>query len=417
MTDRSLAVWSVSTGVRLASLPNSDVGYGRAAFSPDGRWLATAELFNTNLYGGKARLWDATTWAEARLEGAEAPQFNDLAFSPDTRFLAGASISDGTMIWQLPEGKLRRVLTGHTGSIRAVAFSPDGTSIASAGEDMTVRTWSAAQGEANRVIHGHTGGVLAVAFSPDGERLISGGQDGQARIWDLTVDPDVGDFVDRQGQGSNVEAIAYAEGGRQIVTFNRAGWVSRSESESQASIDVIGTDAGVGWLTPAEPACFDAEGRRLLAMGSDRREALCIDVRGGRRIVFHGHTLAIRWTTLSADGTRAATAALARPSPSGLRGEVIVWNTADGRPLFRWESARDQPRRVALDATGRRMALSAVRDGVGPWRDEANAVPFLAVFDIDTGRELFRQDPVSDQCWAIAFSPDGRRLASAAQHR
>ena len=94
-----------------------------------------------------------------------------------------------------------------------------------------------------------------------------------------------------------------------------------------------------------------------------------------------------------------------------------MWDAADGRPLFRWQSARDQPRRVALDATGRRVVISAVHDGVGPWRDGAGAIPFLAVFDVDTGREVFRNDTFSEQCWAMDFSPDGGRLAAAGLNR
>ena len=164
----------------------------------------------------------------------------------------------------------------HSGLVRAIAISPDGSSIAAA-EETTISIWKFPQGAAYRVIRGHTQLILSLAFSPDGQRLVSGGQDGEAKIWDLTVDPDLGAVVDLDRR--NTDAIAYAEGGRQILTFDREGRIARSQSESQASIETIGTGVRVGWITPAEPACFDAEGRRLVAVnGGDRREAVCLNV-------------------------------------------------------------------------------------------------------------------------------------------
>jgi WD40 repeat protein/V8-like Glu-specific endopeptidase len=115
---------------------------------------------------------------------------------------------DGTVrVWRLADGTPRRpwqarrphgrqttghqILTGHTGTVRAVAVGalPDGTPvIVSGGEDGTVRVWRLADGtSAGQPLRGHDGWVdaLAVGALPDGTPVIVGGSDATVRVWRL----------------------------------------------------------------------------------------------------------------------------------------------------------------------------------------------------------------------------------------
>jgi WD40 repeat protein len=85
------------------------------------------------------------------------------------------------------EPKLQDTLKGHTNWVMSVAFSPDGKTLASASVDQTIKLWDVATGKEQATLKGHTEVVFSVAFSPDGKRLASGSKDGTIKLWDVAV--------------------------------------------------------------------------------------------------------------------------------------------------------------------------------------------------------------------------------------
>ncbi len=66
----------------------------------------------------------------------------------------------------------------------SVAFSPEGKRLASASVDGTVRLWDVKTGRLLTVLRGHPSGVADVAFSPDGRELAAGcGYRGTGEVW------------------------------------------------------------------------------------------------------------------------------------------------------------------------------------------------------------------------------------------
>jgi WD40 repeat protein/serine/threonine protein kinase len=418
--DRTIALIDVATGETATRLPPSRTGYREAVFSPDGRWLATATS-NEFSVANRVNVWDAATGTEAVWLDMGPEGHSRLCFSPDSRSLAGADFQTGTIrIWDLPGGKIRRVLPGHDRHTLALAFSPDGIRLASTGRDGKVRITNLFTGLTEREIRGHTEAVNSLAFSPDGGRLVSAAQDGQALVWDLTRDPEVASVDTQLIAGRNAgEALAYTRDGREFVAIDRSGIVYRYESGTNRLLGIFETGQSLEWMPRSRLASFDAEARHILMVSKSARlrEAVRIDTTGnGAKVVLRGHVLPIRWARLGPDGSRAVTAGGSGAGLDGLRGEVIVWDAGRGLALYRWTSPTDVPHAIALDVSGRYLAISAVRVKIEPDGSPVE-IPFLAVLEVANGREVIRHEPLTSPCLAVGFSPDGRRLAAACNDR
>jgi WD40 repeat protein/serine/threonine protein kinase/tetratricopeptide (TPR) repeat protein len=461
--DQTAKIWEVATGAELRTLPVHADPHGltvsaSAAFSPDGKQLATggdkgidvweltrdarkppalrltlrghkfpfmtAVVFRpdgrqlASVEGREVKVWDLTTGAEAlTLEASQRGSFHGAAFSPDGRYLAAGEVGI-VRLWDTATGRLLQSIGGHNGQVWGVAFSPDGRQLASAAGDGTVRVWSVPRGEEVLLFRGHRGEVRSVAFSPDGQRLVTGGMDGTVKVWDLTVHPEHGSMQ----RAKEPEAVAFAENGMHLVIVQRGGRLLTTSCDTLAMVGraprVALTDK---WMTPAEPACLYADGRRLAGVSyEDPTVARCWEVQTGQeRLVLRGHTLPLGLVTTSPDGRRIATSA-PRWRPGGPvprdaapRAEVKVWDGADGRPLLELAEPGLSVTRLALSPDGNRLALAGEQVTSVPGEEKTTRKAVLRVYAIDSGKVIHSFSGGDGPLLGLAFSPDGTRLAAA----
>ncbi|NUQ24324.1 MAG: WD40 repeat domain-containing protein [Saprospiraceae bacterium] len=147
------------------------------AISNDSRYLCTGDM------DGEAILWRADNGIpqiSARLKGHQKT-VSCIAFDPGNEYVLTGS-DDGTVrLWDV-EGRLVKVLKGHQYPVTAIAFIHGGKTIVTAGLDGNIRLWSF-DTETLSQTYAHTQEINDVCFSPDGSLVLTGSADQTARLW------------------------------------------------------------------------------------------------------------------------------------------------------------------------------------------------------------------------------------------
>ena len=186
--DYTAVVWDSGSMKELKQLIGHNAAVNTAAFSPDGRWLATGGDDNQIL------LWDVSTLRDPQLEpvpillDGHTAKVVDLAFSADGKYLASASWDRRVGIWDISALKLMRYLSGHQGPVNTAQFSGDGRYVYSGGADGHIRLWRLTTGEYLRSVVRNGFGINVMDLSPELNVLAYGGSNGMMRSISINAD-------------------------------------------------------------------------------------------------------------------------------------------------------------------------------------------------------------------------------------
>ena len=297
--DGSARIWDPGTEdlLQVVGAP-SDVAVRRLALHPNGRVAVSSQA------DGSARIVDVARRRQlVSLRHERA--VNDASFSPDGKLVLTASDDGSARLWSLAGRPVRSLL--HGGRVFRAVFSPDGKRIVTAGDDRLVRVWRTGDGKLVRVLTGHSGAVLDVAVSPDGSFVASAGDnaDKTARIW--RIDGPQLHVLRHRGP---VVRIAFSPDGKLLAT---------ASGDEMARLWRVATGKLArtlrGHTAFVRDVDFGRNGRRLLT-ASDDGDARVWSVRSGRTLhVLRGHFGVVLSARFSRDGRWAVTAG---PRTAGL---------------------------------------------------------------------------------------------------
>jgi WD40 repeat protein len=264
------------------------------AFSPDGKRLASASLDRTVV------LWDlASRKPTAPLEGF-AGKVHCVAFSPDGKRLASANEDKAVIVWDVESRERLATLAGHREAVVDVAFSPDGKRLASASEDQTVILWDVDSQKRLATLPGYKGAVYSVAFSPDGKQLASANNDKAVILWDV----DSGKQLDTlKGHEDTVFSVAFSPDGKRLASASRDKTVILWDVASRKQLPPL-----QGHKDIVFGLAFSPDGKRLVSASKDKTLILWSVASGRKLATLQGHKAAVESVAFSPDGKLLASA-------------------------------------------------------------------------------------------------------------
>lgn len=370
-----------------------------------------------------------------------------VSFSPNGRRLISGGSDGMVRIWDGRSGQPLVALKGHRSRVLAIAWAPDSSSFVTGGSDGSARLWRSGIGRSPYPLEGHSSEITALSFSPDGKKLLSVSRGGDGRLW--TVD--------------GGELIHRLSGPRRAID---QAFIS---ADGERAITLVSGGTGVGGRTPCIVKVWDVRSGQIKYSFGEQLElgrALSVSNDGNRVLTtptaaasglgeaepvgllfdltaetptpiatLRGHSGPLSTAAFSPDGSLLVTGG----EDHGLR----IWDGKTGQALRQLEGHREPVRAVVFSPDGRRL-LSGAGDRSARLFDAGTASTLhvfggqvgavRAVHFSPDGRSALTVDS-GDRAWlwntetgrllaalakatqkshtAMAFSPDGTRIASA----
>jgi WD40 repeat protein len=390
---RTLGAFTSAGAVLLVDPPTSQLQTAFTGFPPPtgphradlilssrGDWFALGDN------EGNIRIASARNGHEQARWRAHAGPVTALAASRDDRWLAsGAGRADHAVrLWNAPQGQSVAVFEGHTAWISAVAFSPDASLLASASGDQTIRLWDLKERKPTLVLRGHRQEVLALTFTPDGKTMISGSMDGTVRLWSTARPkrPEAPLFL--HGCRSLPASIA---NGAKVLGVDTNAQLIRWDSAT------LQQNRGAPFGPPKVQILAVSPTQPLLAVGTPEASIQILDGPTGSlqtNLVFNPQATVVTDLMFSGNGRRLI----------AVKGHyaVQVWECASWKTEACWAVGRSLMTAVEVSPDGRYLV---------------SAGHTVRIWDLQTGNLSMEFEAHPQSTTALAFSPDGKLLATA----
>jgi RNA polymerase sigma factor (sigma-70 family) len=285
------------------------------AFAPGGKTLFSG----ADITGDRLTEWDLATGKVARELGSETSGAKDLALSPDGRFLAACDHFNSIGLYELATHKEVRRFKGHTNVVVSACFSGDGKTLATGSYyDKTLRLWDVTTGKARQQIALNQDWPCNAAISPDGKVVAAGGfRDGSVYLWDTAS----GKLVRKLPTPHQpAYSVAFTADGRALATAGIGPAVHLWDVATGRPLRQFG-EPTCSWMTRV---AFSPDGRTLAIAGNDNAVSLWEVEFGGKRGKFVGHAGPVHALAFSPDGRRLAS--------GGDDTTILIWDVAGHVP-------------------------------------------------------------------------------------
>jgi WD40 repeat protein/serine/threonine protein kinase len=385
--------WNVGPGTLQPAPSPLPEDVRTVAFAPDGRLLVVSEASAMSSAG--TRPWSLAIGDRQRFARERGGPVSVAQFSPDGQTLAVGYVHTPSQTWAINlldhgSGEPKATLLGHEDrAIVNLRFTPDGRTLVSLGQGATIKLWDVASGKEQATLAVAGEEIRDMALSRDGRSLLAvtflpNLRRSRLWRWDLATRAR---HANPQDLDEEVHCLALAPDGTTIALGCEDQLVRLLSPGHGSERVTLRGHAKEAWAV-----AFLAEGRTL-ASGSDDHTIKLWDTATGReRATLAGHESLVSCLAGSADGARLAS--------GSYDNKVRLWAAPTGQPLAVLEGHTDALRAVAFAPDGRTLATGAKDRTVRLW-------------DVATGRQRACLPGHPEQVRGVAFALDGQRLASA----
>jgi serine/threonine protein kinase/WD40 repeat protein len=402
------AVWRVETAAKIVEFNSLIIGNGidswRAlAIDPEGKTVVAADATRVGL-------WNIENGNPIRLL-TEKANIDALSFSTDGSVIA---FRDGkqTVRTCSRDGTSRQTLAAERPDILGFACTPHDITLISKGQTYPITATRAGLPELPVVINAKIQ-VNNLAFSPDG-RFVAGTTEGsEVVVWELPSGTEVARLpLIKHIWGGHGRCVFSPDG--QYLASGSAKGVYVWKTSTWKPMPVLGKDHYYG-------VAFSPDGKSLAACGWRTTHASIWDLATGQEItnLKKPANFTSSWSTsiaFSQDGRSLAISGGATPGPKSIA-DVIVWDLPTQKPRFILKDFHCGVWSVAFSTNDQWLVTGAGNYGGNQAPAEGLRDGALQIWNAYTGA-LVHDLPGHNTCiWSVAFSPDGKRLASAAGKR
>lgn len=366
--EKVIKVWKVESGDQIAELPGHSNWIFGVAFSSDGQTLASAS------YDKTVRIWNVREGKEIATLSGHTAGVRSVAFSRDGKHLISGGSDRTAIVWDVESRLQVAVLKGHTGPIRDIACSPDGGTVATASEDATIKLWRTSDWTERAMAKGADGVMFwCVSFSPQGRTLAGGGFDGTVKLFDPS---DAKERATLRGPTDAVTSIAFAPDSHEIV----AGSIDKSFRRWQAQKTIATTTASGDTKAPELKGAEAVTALKAMTLKVDQPvSSLAFDKSGN----------------LLAVGTGAYRVA----------GALQLWDTLKQEKKWQSTEFKFGVPGVAFSQKDQQLAIGNFADN------------FLRLYQVSDGEKLKELRGHRSKVHGVAYSPNGKYLATASLDR
>ena len=254
-----LDVFDLNRRRLICAIENPTGLYMRELIAPKRQLLATS----TNNY---TLLWQLPEGSK-RFVLTNAFYLRSGSFSPDETMLATSEESSGVRVWKIDSDRVRRLSKFGGAKLRAQvwAFSPDSKMLAVGEYDGDISLWEPRLGHRLATLTAHRGIIRAVSFSPDGRTLASVGDDRHFRLWHVKTQRELLRFDLPPEHDARWHSCFFSPNGQALVySLPRPGKKHLSRVLFAPSLDEIALEEGTELAKPKDPISWHVRGTVLV---------------------------------------------------------------------------------------------------------------------------------------------------------